>query len=268
MLVLQRHRALAFPLPGTHRQHRLRRAFQVNLASTLPVPVQGRHEAAFGLEGYRIQPKEIFPQRVNVQPGPHPQAQQRAFGGVAVQFHRVFFPDQFGVVAQHPGAGQFQQQGMLVHRHRPAVQPEAALELITRAFHREIRRRRRHRTHGHFVAGQSACLVRADHRHRTQSLHRRQIAHDGVAPRHALHAHGQGDGDHGGQALGNGGDGDADHRHKHLGHFVMAEIHAKGERRRRQQQYPRRQPVGKLPQLPLQRRVQGIDLVEQGADAA
>ena len=62
----------------------------------------------------------------------------------------------------------------------------------------------------HFVLGQGAGLAGADHRHRPEGLHRAELAGDGVAAGHDLHAAGQGDGHDGRQSLGDRGDGETD----------------------------------------------------------
>ncbi len=75
---------------------------------------------------------------------------------------------------------------------------------------------RHHAAHRHLVARERAGLVGADHRGRAQGLHRRELAHDHVAPGHALHAqreHNRGDR---GEPLGHGGHGQAHAQQQHI----------------------------------------------------
>jgi hypothetical protein len=63
---------------------------------------------------------------------------------------------------------------------------------------------------GHFIARERAGLVGTDHRDRAERLDGVELAGDGVAPGHALHAERQRDGENGRQAFGNRGDGETD----------------------------------------------------------
>ena len=65
--------------------------------------------------------------------------------------------------------------------------------------------------------GQRAGFIRTEHRHRTQGFHRRQVADDGAAPRHALHAYGKRDGKNRRQAFGDRRHRQANHRHQRIG---------------------------------------------------
>src|SRR3989337_1891592 len=62
----------------------------------------------------------------------------------------------------------------------------------------------------HLVLGQGAGLVGADEAGTAQGLDGGELADEGVAARHALHADGEGDGDDGRQPLGDGGNGRGD----------------------------------------------------------
>ena len=74
--------------------------------------------------------------------------------------------------------------------------------------------------HRHFVAGQGAGLVRADHRCRTKRFDGRQFAHDGVGRRHSAHAETESHGHDCGQRLGNRGNGKRHRKQEQAEHDV------------------------------------------------
>ena len=145
---------------------------------------------------------------------------------------------------------------------------EVADRLVADARHVHVEPGTDHAPHGHLVARQGAGLVRADHGHRAQRLHRGQPAHDGVAPRHALHAEGQRHGHDRRQAFGDGRGGERDDHHEHLGRGVAAPQHAEHEGRRRQRQDGQRQVAAEAVDLAQQRRAEVADACQHAVDLA
>ena len=107
--------------------------------------------------------------------------------------------------------------------------------------------------HRHFILGQRPRLVRADHLHRTQRLHRREPAHNGLCLYHAGHAQRQHDRHNGRQTLRHGGHGQRDGSQKHIPHIpLLQQSHDK-----EQHTDPHRQCAQYLPEFSqpyLQRR--------------
>ncbi|MCY1229607.1 hypothetical protein D9M72_419760 [compost metagenome] len=121
--------------------------------------------------------------------------------------------------------------------------------------------------HRHFIAGQGAGLVGADHSHRAQALHGGQATDDRIAARHALHAQGEDDGQHRGQALGDGGHGQAHSGHQHVGGAVATQQDAEDEGGRRQQQDDQGELAGEAGHVGQQRSLQLLHGAQQVADA-
>ncbi len=125
-----------------------------------------------------------------------------------------------------------------------------------------------HGSHRHLVAGQRPGLVGADDRHRAEGLDRRQLADDGVAPRHALHADRQGDGHDSRQAFGDRRDRQADHDHEGFVKLVGMDEHGVSENRGRHRQHRQGDLPRELGHLPDQRGCQALHPGDQGVDPA
>ena len=121
--------------------------------------------------------------------------------------------------------------------------------------------------HGHFILGDGARLIRADHAGTAQRLHGVQFADDGAAAQDAPHAEGQGDGDDGGQALGDGGHGQADAREQH-GKEIVALQEAQKAHGQTDDHAGDGHEAAQLLQLDLQRRGLFLRLVHQAGDLA
>ena len=76
--------------------------------------------------------------------------------------------------------------------------------------------RRDDRAHGHFVFGQRARFVGGDDVGRAEGFDRREMAHDGVALRHALHAERKHRRHHRRQPFGHGRDRQRDAKDEHI----------------------------------------------------
>jgi hypothetical protein len=182
------------------RQQNHRRSFDVEHRATVGPLVDGRHKAPFAVErkrGDALQPPALDR---GVQPCPFGDRQERDLGGVPQ--HGVCA--QRRVVAKHPGAqqlhdlGRHRSVGVLGRELNPAVGDPEGLD-------------------GHFVARESAGLVRRHHRGAAEGPDRGQVTDDRAPPRHPLHADRQCDRDHGGQSFGDGGNRQADPRQRRIG---------------------------------------------------
>jgi hypothetical protein len=121
--------------------------------------------------------------------------------------------------------------------------------------------------HHHLHQSQRAGLVGADARDRAQRLDRRQLADDGVALRHALHADRQGDGDDRRQALRDHRDGDAGHGLEQLDEVDVLHPLAPGEDDGADDADHGGDDVAELLDLAQQGRLERPDVGEQGVDA-
>ena len=98
---------------------------------------------------------------------------------------------QMGLAAEESRLRELDQSCTVAALDWPAVQTDLAVGRVAGTAHRDIGACRSNAAHGHLVAGKSAGLVSADDAHRAQSLNRRQMADNGVAPRHPLDAYRQ-----------------------------------------------------------------------------
>ncbi len=174
----------------------------------LGVGVNGGHELALGRKRYLGHPLETGIQRLAGQPRLARRHDERALGRVALHRPPPVVLLQHGVV------------GPVAHRKRAlefypviAVQRGSARDgnvargSVSRSAQAHLSARRGNRAHGHLVARERAGLVGGDDVGRPERFDRRQTPHDGVALRHALHAHGEHGGHHRGKPLRNGGHG-------------------------------------------------------------
>ena len=209
------------PCLGTQFQDGLRRPLDEDPTMAAGMAMPGRHHLGGGIEGDLAPTGPLAPPPLQVGQPLHGQGQQGRLGGVAqgapvttVAFGR----HQLGVVAQGHGLQQGFQHGVQLHLlpilHQGTIRPVADAAHLDPAIVGQP-----DRGDGHLVTGQGTGLVAADHRGGAQGFHRRQAAHDGTAPRHALHAHGQGNGHGHRQALGHHGHhlADGDHEDVHEG---------------------------------------------------
>ncbi len=224
---------------------------------TALAPVQHRHEAMAGIERDRIQPR---PARGSLGQHLAGKGQKRALHRVALHAPDPGLAMQFRVVAQRRGTGEIAQP--------PARRRDRAIGGIALAAHGIAPAGHHDRRHRHLVPGQRAGLVGADHRHRANRLDRRQPPHDGMAPRHRLHADGQRDGHHRRQPLGDRRHRHADHDHEQVGKVAVLHEGAEGQQQARDQQDQQAQPAREMVHLPDQRRGQGFHPRQQPANAA
>ena len=121
---------------------------------------------------------------------------------------------------------------------------------------------------GHFVLGEGARLVRTDHRHRPQGLHRLELLHDGVLLGHLLGAHGLDDGDNGAEGLGDGGHRQGHGEHEGVQDGLGAEpsrvVQGQGEHAHADDEDDHGQPAAELVQALLERSLAPLGLVHQG----
>lgn len=185
--------------------------------------MQRGHKAVNGIKRHLIQPMPVLAQLIDIQAGPCCQRHQSTLHGVA--FDRpdlAFGMSDMGVVAKRRTCGEVQQLRMQRRLGLLALQAETPLGRIALAIYVEAGPGQHHGTHAHFIARQSAGLVGADDGDRAQCLHRRQIAHDGIACGHALHANGQRNRHDHGQAFGDGRYGNTHHGDEGVGRVVAA----------------------------------------------
>ena len=219
------------PLPGRNAappQQHVGRPLHQHPESPARPGMDSAHQLPVRVKGKLPPPGHLFLQPVLVQPLPPGQLHQGGLGGVA-HTHRLSPPvmDQLRVAAQRPHG-----QGQL-----PVGRPGGP-----------------YLGHRHFVLGQSARLVRTDDPRAAQSLHRRQLFDDGIAPRHAGHPQRQHDGDHRGQSLRNGGHRQRDRGHEHLQHGIVEE-HPHAEHHPAHAQAHKGQGAGHLRHLFLEGRL-------------
>ena len=135
---------------------------------------------------------------------------QRRLGRVALDSPGTLLLFEHGVVRQRAAqqrTAHIGQQDWVGRLLAAAVQQHLPLRCVADAGQFHASAGGDDGAHGHLVLGQRARLVRADDRGRTERLHRRQLAHDGVALDHALHAQRQHDRENGRQPFGHGGHG-------------------------------------------------------------
>ena len=123
------------------------------------------------------------------------------------------------------------------------------------------------RTDGHLVLGQGAGLVGADDGGRAQGLDGGQPADQDAHAGHALHPQRQRHGGDGGQPLGHRGDGQRDADLQHVQERVAAKP-ARQDDDEAERQDDADQQATELGQLPLERRVPVVRLLDQRADLA
>ena len=121
---------------------------------------------------------------------------------------------------------------------------------------------------GHLVLRERAGLVGADHGDGTECLDRGELAGDGVAMGHALHAERERDGEDGGQAFGDGRDREADRGEEEVCEREVVQAEADPEHEHRERDDDHRQDLAELPHLPRERGLQGLHLGDHAVDAA
>ncbi len=246
----------------------LRRALDIDDRRPLGLAMQRRHESMAGIEGNLVDARIGAPCCLLVIARLDRERNQRAF-------HWIAFYD--------PAAVGRTKARIVAKERRPADRPDQFLGDPVRLTVLSVKRARRlvadpgdldhpiggaDRADRHLVAGERAGLVGADHRHRSQRLHRRQSPDDGVAPRHPLDADGERDRHHRRQAFGDRGDDEADHRHEGVGQRIGADEHREGEADHRDRENRRGELPGEAVHLPDQRRGHGFDRAEEAADVA
>ncbi len=265
---VQRPHRVAHPFSLAHVEDALRRALQVDHRLARVVVVQGGHEAMLGLERNRIAAWPFRRQRLRIEAQLEAEAEQRAFGGVALQLPCLALLVQARLVAQQRRTTDLLQIVASGGIEAFAVVAETTQRSVAGAADLDHLVGGDDTLHGHLVAGQGAGLVRADHRHRTQRLHRRQAADDGVAPGHALYAEGEDHRHDRRQSLGNRRGGQRHHQHEHVHHRLALPEGAEDESGAGQQQDRQGQPATEAGDLSQQRSGQGADFAQQRTDPA
>ena len=115
---------------------------------------------------------------------------ERAFGRIALHAPALLVMDKRRVIGERSGAqcAFDRATNILGLRQRLAVERELAFRDIAAAADLDLGAGRVDRAHRHFIAGQRAGLVGADHGRGAERLDRRKLAHDGIRGRHAAHA--------------------------------------------------------------------------------
>jgi hypothetical protein len=155
---------------------------------------------------------------------------------------------------------------MIPFRRRSSVQRQLASRRVAVALQHEGAAIDGGRGRHHLVPRQRARLVGADHRDRAQCFDRREVAHDGIAPRHRLDAHGQRDREHRRQTLRDRRDRQAHHDHEHLGKVAPGNERPVKQEKRGDEQDEQRQPACEHIHLANERRGERFDLRKQSAD--
>ncbi len=265
---------IAGQLVAAHGQHALGSALeQQGLTRRLVAQcgVCSRHVTVLGFEGNAAGARALARELQRVDAGLERQRQQRALSRVARQLPVPTFPVQAGVVAQRSGFGQGQQHRRFAEQlgrlQVAALASERAVRSVAHPFdvHRAVGQH--HLLHRHFVAGEGAGLVGADHGDRAQRLDRRQAADHRVARGHALHADGQRDRHDGRQPLGNRRHHQPHGGHEHLGHRQATHQRAKGKQGCSHHHHGERDPARQLAHVADQRRGHLLHRFEQAADA-
>ena len=129
---------------------------------------------------------------------------QRAFRRVALYFPAILAVRQRRVIGERRRTERLRNR--IANRRgfgeRRSVDAEVALRNVATAADLDERPGREDRPYRHFVSGQRAGLVGADHRRSAERLDGRKLSYDGIGGRHAPHAEAQPNGDDGRQRLG------------------------------------------------------------------
>ncbi len=231
--------------------------------------MQRGHVAQFGFEGDGIDPRKLRAQRRPVETGFVGQRQQRALGGIADELPlllRILL--QLRVVAQQGAGGKRLQRVMLRRMDRLARGSEHANRRVARAADGEFASRQHDPHRGHFVAGERAGFVGADHGDRAQGFDGGKATQHGALTRHIARADRQHDGDDGRQALGNRRNREPDHGEKHVEHGHVPHGNPKGEGQGAQQQNHPGDLAREAVEAARQRGFQHGGLAHHVADAA
>jgi hypothetical protein len=155
------------------------------------------------------------------------------------------------VVAEHRGAQQLGQLGVIVLGGRSAMADDVALRRVAGPGEGRLARRCPQPLRDHAALGERPRLVGRDHGDRTERLHRRQAADDRVAGGHPAGAEREAERDHRRQRLGHGRDDQADRGHHHELKRLPAQ-QPEREHHRAQHHRDAGQHTAKANQAPLQ----------------
>ena len=162
---------------------------------------------------------------------------------------------------------------VFVHRGVAAQQRRPQQRLLDRVV--EVRARRVndlaagvYLLHRHFVLGQGAGLIRADDGHAAQTLHRLELADDGVFLRHLLGSEGQHDGDNGAERLGNGRHGQGHGEQEGVHDVLLPQKHADAEQHGTDDQDTDGELSAELVQTDLERRFLLLGAFQKRGDFA
>ena len=196
---------------------------------------------------------------------------QRALGrptGNAPQAALVL--NHLAVVTQVDGAQVLLQHGarLDVDRLVAAFQVDVAHRLVAVAVHAVAGVSGDNGFNRHLVHGQGAGFIRADHGHRAERFHRRQLADNRPLARHRLHAQREDDGDNRRQTFRHGGHRQANQREQQLAHRDLAEHQAEDKQRGHHRQNNGEDRFTQLVHLHQQRRAVLFDTRHHLVDVA
>ena len=227
----------------------------MHMSSSILVQMKHGHIAMRRIERDGVDTRPAHGERIA------PVAGDLARKGHQCPFHRITFDPpcpvgraQNGIVAKTGRTGELEQHGMFMRIRIGLVPADSTsrcipvtVDAIDVAGCDQV-------CHHHFISGQCARLVRADHRYRAERFDCRQTAHDCVSPGHGLHPDGKRDCHHGRQAFGNGGNRKPDNDHEEFGKGQMTDHQPVGEQQCRNDQDEERQPARENIHLPHERR--------------
>jgi hypothetical protein len=233
---------------------------------TLRRLVERRHELVLRFERDGIDPRRCGELGLAAEAELGRERVERALGRIALDSPGTLLLEQLRVIAQHGHAAHECQHRLVVDGL--VLLPDLAFGRIAVAGDLVRRFGGDGGHHHHFHERERAGLVGADARYRPQGFDRRQLADDGVALGHALHADRERDRDDRRQALRN-------HRHRNADHGLeqLDEVHALhplavGEHQDADDSDDGGDDVAELLDLAQQRRLERADAGEQGVDAA
>ena len=152
--------------------------------------MQRRHEPMLGFERNHVQPRPVDLHYRRRKPGLHRQSQQRALGGIASQHPVLFLSCRLASLHSAAASTSAAAAGEWAANAAASTAEPCSSRLPVGAY--PAPRRPATGRHRSPPARSSRCAsgcrsCRADHRHRTQRLHRRQPTDHRVACGHTLH---------------------------------------------------------------------------------
>ncbi len=236
----RRHTAAPETAPAVF-QNPLRRAFRIGSLSAF-LPMQRGHHFSFGIKPHLVYARMPFPEPRCLDAAILRHMEKRQLRGIS----RPLLVD-LRVVAEHTSQKEVIRTGAI-----RSIAESRLKKLRKSGFFRKLSIQIT-LCHSHLVLGQRPGLVRADHLHRPQRLHRRKPAHNGFRLYHAGHAQSKHNRHNGRQSLRHSRHRKGDGSQKHVSHIpLLQQSHNK-----EQHTNPHRkgaQHLSKLSQPYLQRR--------------